>query len=228
MTFGLFNVIIAIYVESTVAAAKFNELRQKQHRLTDKQVFAERSLELCEVIWSRHPDNFNVPLHQVPIEELRQVRITPVFFLDLTEHKPFREILPDLDIADEEQLDLFDTLDVDGSGFLDFGEPIHGISKLRGDARRSDIISVSLMVRAMQADFTSFEKRSQRNINKQNEQLRAHMHQQQSAAARGSSNSKSSTSHGNTRSSTSPMFPSMLPQTSNPSTQETSNGKLPI
>eukprot|EP00446_Apocalathium_sp_SHHI-4_P067936 CAMPEP_0177520402 /NCGR_PEP_ID=MMETSP0369-20130122/47624_1 /TAXON_ID=447022 ORGANISM="Scrippsiella hangoei-like, Strain SHHI-4" /NCGR_SAMPLE_ID=MMETSP0369 /ASSEMBLY_ACC=CAM_ASM_000364 /LENGTH=181 /DNA_ID=CAMNT_0018999743 /DNA_START=134 /DNA_END=679 /DNA_ORIENTATION=+ len=159
MTFGLFNVIIAIYVENTVVAVKFNELRQKQHRLTDTQVFAELALELCEVIWSRHPDNFNVPLHEVPIEELRQVLITPEFLLDLIEHKPFREILRDLDIADEEQLDLFDTLDVDGSGFLDFEELIHGIAKLRGDARRSDIISVSLMVRAMQADITAFEKR---------------------------------------------------------------------
>merc|ERR1719330_1950493 len=39
--FGLFNVIVAIYVENTVAAAKFNEVRQKRNRLRDQSVFTD-------------------------------------------------------------------------------------------------------------------------------------------------------------------------------------------
>jgi len=86
--------------------------------------------------------------------------------------KRFREILRELDIADEEQLDLFDTLDVDGNGTLDFEELVGGIAKLRGDARRSDVISVSLMARAMQTDLTDFEARVQKQLKQQEELLR--------------------------------------------------------
>merc|ERR1712217_814071 len=45
------------------------------------------------------------------------------------------------------------TLDVDRSGTLDFEELIAGISKMRGDARRSDVVGVILIVRAIQAQL---------------------------------------------------------------------------
>lgn len=62
-------------------------------------------------------------------------------------------MLEDLDVSDEDQVDLFDTLDVDGGGTIDLDEMIVGISKLRGDARRSDIVGVSLVVRSIQSDL---------------------------------------------------------------------------
>merc|ERR1719203_2089006 len=91
------------------------------------------------------------------IDGLASLQITPEFFSDLCNTPEFREVLRELDIPDEEQLDLFDTLDIDGGGTLDLEELIQGVSKLRGDARRSDIVSVSLMVRALQEDFREFE-----------------------------------------------------------------------
>jgi len=177
MMFGLSNVIIAIYVENTVAAAKFNELRQKQNRLTDMQVFRERAFELCDFIWNKHPDNAiaKVPLEELTLVESTAIKLTPDFFAKLRQERHFAEILRDLDIADEEQIDLFDTLDVDGSGFLDFEELIQGIAKLRGDARRSDIISVSLMMRAMLADFNAFESRMNRRMQKQQDMLKGYL-----------------------------------------------------
>merc|ERR1712050_242038 len=82
--------------------------------------------------------------------EVSLIEITPEFFEDLRTYNEFQEILRDLDIADEDQLDLFDTLDVDGGGTIDLEELIVGISKLRGDARRSDIIGVNLITRNLQ------------------------------------------------------------------------------
>eukprot|EP00971_Amphidinium_carterae_P300161 5963966-Amphidinium_carterae.1 len=38
MTFGLFNVIVAIYVENIVTAAKFNSRQSKRKRLLDKDM----------------------------------------------------------------------------------------------------------------------------------------------------------------------------------------------
>merc|ERR1712113_1127243 len=83
-----------------------------------------------------------------------QLNITPELFERLRSFREFQNILNDLDISDEDQLDLFDTLDVDGGGTIDLEELIVGISKLRGDARRSDIIGVHLIARNIQSAVT--------------------------------------------------------------------------
>jgi len=44
MVFGLFNVIVAIYVENTVAAAKYNDMKKKELRLRNQEMFNEKSL----------------------------------------------------------------------------------------------------------------------------------------------------------------------------------------
>merc|ERR1712113_65129 len=80
-----------------------------------------------------------------------QLNITPELFDRLRSFREFQNILNDLDISDEDQLDLFDTLDVDGGGTIDLEEFIVGLSKLRGEARRSDIIGVNLIVRSIQS-----------------------------------------------------------------------------
>merc|ERR1712087_354777 len=90
-------------------------------------------------------------------EELSQLNITPDLFNILRSFRDFQNILNDLDISDEDQLDLFDTLDVDGGGTIDLEELIVGISKLRGDARRSDIVGVSLIARNIQSAVTRLQ-----------------------------------------------------------------------
>merc|ERR1711972_304575 len=72
--------------------------------------------------------------------------------------RDFQDVLRALDIPDEEQLDLFDTLDIDGGGTLDVEELIQGVYKLRGDARRSDIVGMSLQMRHMQEEIHSLQK----------------------------------------------------------------------
>merc|ERR1712083_573287 len=89
--------------------------------------------------------------------QVSSIELTPEFFEDLRKYTEFQDILRDLDIADEDQLDLFDTLDVDGGGTIDLEELITGISKLRGDARRSDIVGVGLIVRAVQLAVNDFQ-----------------------------------------------------------------------
>merc|ERR1712196_262438 len=68
----------------------------------------------------------------------------------------FSELLWELDIADEDQVDLFDTFDVDGGGTLDFTELLIGIKRLRGNPRRSDVIAVSLQASSMHHDLRDF------------------------------------------------------------------------
>jgi hypothetical protein len=155
MTFGLFNVIVSIYVENTVAAAKYNELVSKHVRLQDAEMFSKKVRELLELVACAR----NGGTTEVNVSELVSGEITLEFFQDLCQNPRFRDILCELDVADEDQMDLFDTLDVDGGGTLDIEELVTGIGKLRGDSRRADVISVGLTVRALQASFQHFQSR---------------------------------------------------------------------
>jgi len=182
MTFGLFNVIASIFVDNILEAAKFNELRQKQERLTNQKMFAEKALSLVDLIVREQEKQGLLPpeidpevigtaaLHEM--DDLLRIQLTPDFFEELRSLNEFQEILRDLDISDEEQLDLFDTLDVDGGGTIDLEELIQGVAKLRGDARRSDIVSVALMVRNLQAGLDSLERSTKRQYKAQREALR--------------------------------------------------------
>merc|ERR1712087_1093493 len=106
------------------------------------------------------------------LKEVAHIEITPDFFEELRSYTEFQDILRDLDIADEDQLDLFDTLDVDGGGTIDLEELITGIAKLRGGARRSDIVGVGLVVRSLQLAMKDFEKATMRLLHLQSRQLR--------------------------------------------------------
>jgi hypothetical protein len=160
MTFGLFNVIVAIFVENTVAAAKYNDLHLKRQRLLDHQNFCRKACELVEIIWrvllDKQPPEFETiryqaealgefPSAQEIVEQIGGFEISHEFFQMLGHDHLFGELLRDLDIAQDDQQGLFETFDVDGSGTLALHELIFGIRKLRGDPRRSDIISTNLL-----------------------------------------------------------------------------------
>jgi len=141
-----------------VEAAKFNSLYQKRQRLLDEQFFAEKITALVEFVWGIHKQEGQrvslAPDRAEEIAQLNELSITPAMFDRLRSFREFQTLLNDLDISDEDQLDLFDTLDVDGGGTIDLEELIVGIGKLRGDARRSDIIGVSLITRNIQSTLT--------------------------------------------------------------------------
>lgn len=152
-------------MENTLTAAKVNSARHKRQRLLNSQAFAEKAACLVKFVWAVHcrrsedPDwemaDFAVsgPMDDQDVDEASELQITPELFTFLRTFDELKRLLHALDVTDEDQVDLFDTLDVDGGGMIDLEELIVGISKLRGDARRSDIVGVSLVVRCIQADL---------------------------------------------------------------------------
>merc|ERR1712039_366927 len=146
------------------AAAKFNDMRHKQDRLLDQKMFADQVLNLVRIIWEFHDESQQEAFGPEAVKRLRHLQITPESFKNLCASTDFREILRTLDIPDGEQLDLFDTLDIDGGGTLDLEELIQGVYKLRGDARRSDIVGVSLQMRHMQEEISSMKSSMQKDL----------------------------------------------------------------
>mmetsp|Transcript_56803 Transcript_56803/g.178402 ORF Transcript_56803/g.178402 Transcript_56803/m.178402 type:complete len:743 (-) Transcript_56803:104-2332(-) len=162
MTFGLFNVIVAIYVENTVSAAKFNDLHVKRLRLKDREYFAQKAQELLKLIWHFHCEARAIAGDDVESfseEEANKIKMTQEFFEGLCQDKNFTDLLRDLDVSEEDQLDLFETLDVEGRGTIDLMNLIIGIGKLRGEARKADIISVGLLVRSIQLKLSQLDSR---------------------------------------------------------------------
>jgi len=169
MSVGIFNVIAAIFVENTLAAAKFNSTLQKRQRLLNQQFFSEKVAKLVRIVWTAHVQGIEaqadcmvsalsmqsklMQMTETDVQEASRLQITPEVFAQLCSIREFRTTLEELDINDETHMDLFETLDIDGGGTIDLEEMVAGLTKLRGDARRSDIVSVGLIVRSIQADL---------------------------------------------------------------------------
>merc|ERR1712151_816474 len=71
--------------------------------------------------------------------------VTSGMWVCLRNDNDFHNILFDLDISEEDQQDLFETVDAGGDGTIHVVELMIAICKLRGDPKRSDIVSVNLM-----------------------------------------------------------------------------------
>jgi len=171
MTFGLFNVIIALYVENTVAAAKHNDILQRRLRLQDQSRLTMKARELVRLFYQeslkldpstqlgRGSGNSNVKIEDIDKETLDSMRITQAMFDIIIHEQSIQELLDDLDIQPEDRVNLFEILDADGSGSLALEELIVGIIKLRGESRRSDVIAINLQVRELQVAVHTLEAR---------------------------------------------------------------------
>jgi len=158
-SFGLFNVIIAIYVENIIVAAKKTEITERQKSYGDVE---RLNLLLADVIhefivhFYPNADGDNCRQHSMrafDAEWLASLEITKDIFDAVMSKDSIHGIFDNLDIPYEERLDLFEILDADCSGSLGLSEITSGLKKLRGPPRRSDVIGNGLTARAMQQRF---------------------------------------------------------------------------
>jgi len=166
VTFGLFNLIMAIFVENTMTLAKLDE--RKRHKLRHlHEVYVARKLKkLVMKVCLQHnndganvskssDDVFNTPTGCVPVG--LNLQITRDGFAKAMADSKVEELLEDLGISVVDYMDLFDALDADGSGTLDVYELAEGFMKLRGQAEKSDIVAAVLAIRSLQKSMTQLE-----------------------------------------------------------------------
>merc|ERR1712232_717414 len=161
MVFGLYNVIAAIYVDKVIVAAKSSEKQLRQQRLRDDKYLNAKVFDLFAIMWEsdecRRNGGQRVSVASsgrgTILHNMEQMVITRATFDELMQNTEFLQVFRDLDITDEDTAHLFDTLDVDRSGTLDLEEIKNGISKLRGTARRSDMVLVETLLRKVLDDL---------------------------------------------------------------------------
>uniref|UniRef100_A0A7S2P8D9 EF-hand domain-containing protein n=1 Tax=Zooxanthella nutricula TaxID=1333877 RepID=A0A7S2P8D9_9DINO len=190
MTFGLFNVIVAMFVDNVVETAKVRDKQVRKWRLRDEEYFARKmsellriTMDLCQPSMSRLGSSVSLRSQERKFRQSRTIsdldvvglaesmEITPEVFDQLRAHPRACAIFDELDIADDDQYNLFDTLDVDGSGTIDTHELCDGILKLRGDACRSDIIAINFMLQALQGELHGCNQSFLRSLQGQEDRI---------------------------------------------------------
>merc|ERR1719491_1513396 len=152
VTIGIFNVISAIFVESTMHAATSLDQERKAARLADEVRWSTSiSTLIREVIRKNASKNVN-PSSDLT-QQVDEVFATEVNGADIDEvvkEGLAIEALNALDICPEDHKYLSDILDPDNTGIVPIRDFVDGLRRLRGDPRRSDIVSVDLMIRSLQ------------------------------------------------------------------------------
>lgn len=167
---GLFNVISAIFVESTMNAAQASELAKKHERITDQHLWATRVttlllafMEYCgmsveaakfDVNNDGKLDSDELVGYKKAMSCMIDCEIGPETFAEWVVDERVVSSLKDLDINPDDNAYLFDILDCDNTGSIFVNEVIDGLTRLRGEPRRSDIITIDLMVRSIQTQCT--------------------------------------------------------------------------
>eukprot|EP00929_Paragymnodinium_shiwhaense_P022262 TRINITY_DN14264_c1_g1_i1.p1 TRINITY_DN14264_c1_g1~~TRINITY_DN14264_c1_g1_i1.p1 ORF type:complete len:619 (+),score=108.89 TRINITY_DN14264_c1_g1_i1:153-2009(+) len=151
MTVGVFNVISAIFVESTLESAATIRFKQKKERLQDDDLWASRVAFLvrkmvyydgAEMDLEQNLSNFVAELYEldIDVDVVRSVGADP----------EAKKALEDLDIDPEDHEALPEILDPDQGGTIAIVELVEGLRRLRGDPKRSDIVILDLTLRSIQ------------------------------------------------------------------------------
>jgi len=163
VSFGLFNIIMAIFVENTLDSARTNESRRLQlkHHEYVKAAHQLNSV-ILEFVGCEGEDNTS-----------GVTGMSKATFCQIVGHPRVAEKLQDLDISIPRKEDLFEILDADMSGAVSVQELVQGLMKLRGFAGKADSVASLLAIRALQRSLSGLEvyvMRQFANLQKQHPQ----------------------------------------------------------
>jgi len=150
VTIGIFNVISAIFVESTLAAAESMHHAQKNERLQNKKLWNTRITTLLRAMVQVSEQPLWGAKLSESVEQVHQLEIESKLLDDLVQIPAVKQALNDLDINPDDHRYLSELLDPDNGGTITALDFMNGIRRLRGDPRRSDIVHINMMVKSLQ------------------------------------------------------------------------------
>jgi len=164
VTMGIFNVILAVYVDITMKAAKENEAVTAEQYARESIRIARLTRELLKKFAAAHRDfrqmdqksfDFSqVEINPVPAlftddDVHSDIEISKDLFLLVIQDRQVQELMDELDLPPE-RATLFEVIDADGSGTLQITELVQGLLKIRGDISKSDTVAALLATKAVQ------------------------------------------------------------------------------
>lgn len=175
MTIGLFNVVSAIFVDSTMAAAARKALCTATQRLEDEDRWATNVTTIIKAVLAETPNdptwgitnevaslgsliNLDSITSEV-VDKIVKVEFDRHIMENLVRCDAVKLSLNELDIDSADHNILWDILDPDHSGLISVLELVDGLQRLRGVPRRSDTVTVQLMMRALQEQVDEIHAR---------------------------------------------------------------------
>ncbi|CAJ1384188.1 unnamed protein product, partial [Effrenium voratum] len=165
VTMGIFNVILAVYVDITMKAAKENEAITAEQYSRESIRIARTTRELLKKFAAAHREfmlmegcdladinnkNFKpMPALFTDDDVHEQIEISKELFLVVIQDRSVQALMDDLDLPPD-RANLFEVIDADGSGTLAITELVQGLLKIRGDISKSDTVAALLATKAVQ------------------------------------------------------------------------------
>lgn len=160
---GVFNLVSATFVQQAIGHAQFDEAFQNRLRAVEDQNALYHIKDLIILLWKldksmkrrlsiasqdfAREGYFKDPV--TILEEAKDITIYEELYDALVQSEEGRRVFSNLGIQGDIE-EFFEILDADASGELDLAELIEGIFRLRGDAKKSDLVSLSYSIRAFQ------------------------------------------------------------------------------
>jgi len=166
---GLFNVISAIFVDSTLASAAEMAANKKRMRLQNEKRWAVNVAALlrCLLIKSgQEIEEFELKgingtggISEAYLEKVLNTEFPSDLIDDVVKDREAVKALNNLDIDPHDHAYLSDIIDPDCSGTIGVLELVDGLKRLRGDPRRSDIVTVDLVARSVQEKVSDMQEK---------------------------------------------------------------------
>lgn len=169
VTMGIFNVILAVYVDITMKAARENEARTSEQHERESIRVARLTRELVKKFkiavetrknndeeeddLSRSPSGIKARSASGENEEegpSDQIQISKELFLLVIQDRQVQRLMDDLDLP-KDRANLFEALDADSSGALHLAELAQGLLKVRGELKKTDTVATLLATKAVYA-----------------------------------------------------------------------------
>jgi len=177
---GIFNVILAVYVDITMKAAKETEAMNAEQHARESIRIARTTRELLKK-FAAFQKSFtdgtiisepsgNRPSVAFTDEDINDaLSISKECFLMVVQDRSVQKLMDELDLPPD-RANLFEIIDADGSGTLHVSELVHGLLKIRGDIKKSDTVAPLLATKAVQ-----------QMVQEMGEENRAHMERLETA-----------------------------------------------
>ncbi|CAE7520585.1 Cacna1c [Symbiodinium pilosum] len=187
VSMGIFNVILAVYVDITMKAAKENDAVSAEQYARESIRIARATRELLKKFAAAHHIFHETEDHHVDMSRLtltpsatlltddeihENIQITKDLFLCVIQDRGVQLLMDELELP-QERARLFEVIDADGSGTLHIAELVHGLLKIRGEVNKSDLVAPLLATQSVQNLVTSLREMTQTSLEAmQNEVLR--------------------------------------------------------